>query len=448
MSAQASARPAPWVVPFFFLWVISTGCTKPDKDLGLDLLPGDPLGILVDTATLHVFTYADSAIRTSGLTRNLLGSYLDPQFGHVRAGIVAQVRISANNIGEGQDNSGLVADSIVLALAFDGSTYGYGGLNPQVFNVHEISENLSPDSLYESDHVPATVPGDLVHERGRRITPRPLAQVIAGGDTLPPQLRIRLDNALADRFLDAFGTDLLSDNASFLDFFKGLYITVDNGQQVPFQQGILYFNLLSAASNVTLYYRNTLLPDPVPVKLEFPINQNSVRYTVVEHDHAQALDLGLAMALSDTITPAERAYVQALGGLRTVIRFPHVMDYAQSGSALAKAELVVPVGDTYNAYLVPPAQLFLFRRDDAGVEQFLPDQTGGIGSIGGNFSAAAQEYRFNITRYVQGVLNGSIPGGGVEMVAAGSGISANRVVLAGPAAEGNAMRLRLTFTTY
>ena len=96
-------------------------CKKPDEDLGLDLLPGDPLGTTVETTALRAFTVEDTVVRTSGLIAQLLGSYVDPQFGTVKAGLVAQIRLSANNVGLGQDNSGLVADSIVLALPFDGA---------------------------------------------------------------------------------------------------------------------------------------------------------------------------------------------------------------------------------------------------------------------------------------------------------------------------------------
>jgi hypothetical protein len=169
---------------------------------------------------------------------------------------------------------------------------------------------------------------------------------------------------------------------------------------------------------------------------------------VVDHDHEQAMDPALLMALADTVAPATLTYVQALGGLRTVIQFPNLMDYATTDLALAKAELVVPLGSSFNAYLVPPGQLFIFRKGEDGADAFLPDQTGGIGSIDGSYRGNTREYRFNITRYVQGVLNGTLPDTGVQLVAASNGISANRVVLSGPAAQERRMRLQLTFTTY
>jgi hypothetical protein len=424
-------------------------CRKPEQDLGLDLLPGDPLGLRLETNEVQAYTFIPEPIRTSGLTRNLVGSYRDPVFGSVRAGIVAQLRLGANNVGIGQDNSGLVADSMVLALGFDGINFAYGNLNPQVFQVYELSESLSVDSIYETDDVPEYLSQDLVQDRGGRLVPRPLEQPVINGDSLQPQLRMRLDRALAQRILNGFGTPDLADNIAFLEFFKGVYVTVDNGAQLPFQEGILYFNLLNVTSKATIYYRNTLVSDTVPLTFDLPINQSSVRYTVAEHDHQLALDPGLGSALADSTAPAPFAYVQALGGLRTAIRFPDIRRFADERLALAKAELIVPVPGTYNALLAPPQQLFMFRKDTiTGNDVFLPDQSGGVGSIDGAYRSEAREYRFNITRYIQAVLSGTVPDNGVELVAASNGVTANRVVLSGPQHPERPMVLNLTFTTY
>lgn len=438
-----------WPAFVLITLVLAVGCKKPDEDLGLGLLPSDPLGTLVVTTPVHAFTFEPKPIRTSGLTRNLLGSYLDPSFGRVEASLVAELRISSNNVGLGQDNSGLVADSIVLALAFDGINYVYGDLSAQRFRVHELSEALSVDSIYTADLVPAFLDQDLVNDRGRSITPDPFTKPFIAGDSLQPQLRIRLNKDLGQRILNAFGTPALVDNTAFLEFFKGLYITTDNGSQLPFQQGVLYFSLLSSTSKATIYYRNTLEVDPQPQLFDLPVNQNSVRYTAVAHDHDQALELGLGIALADSLAPAEQVYVQALGGLRAGIRFPELRSYAEQGLAVARAELVVPVTGTFNPYLIPPAQLFIFRKDTVtGTDLFLPDQVAGAGNIDGNYRPGTKEYRFNITRYVQAVITGTIPDTGVELVPGSNGITGNRVVLAGPAHPDKPMRLDLTFTTY
>lgn len=428
-----------------------SACMKPDEDLGLDLLPGDPLGTVIDTVQLHAFTFADTSIRTSGLSRHLVGSYLDPQFGSVKAGLVTQIRLSANGIGADHDNSGLVADSLVLSLAYDGANYGYGNLNPQVFEVFELNESLSVDSSYRTDRSPVVFSEDLVADRGGRITPQPVSKPYISGDTLAPQLRIKLSGSLANRFIDAFGTSSFADNDGndgFAQFFKGLYVTVDNGGQLPFEAGILYFNLIATDSRVMLYYRDLNVDPAVTLELPFLINTNCVRYTVVEHDFSLSRDGVLPSALADTNALANTTFIQTLGGTRTAVRFPNLMDLADLDQVLAKAELIMPVSGTYYPYYPPPAQLFIFRKDTAGVETYLPDQFGGLGLIDGNFRPSEKEFRFNITRYVQRVLEGSIPNNGIEVLAGSTGVTANRVVLNGPAAAQAPMLLRLTFTSY
>lgn len=427
--------------------LLFTGCRKPEPDQGLDLLPGDPLGVVVDTFTLHAYTVIDSSVRTSGLSKQLLGACLDPHFGLVKAGFVSQLRLPANNIGQGIDPNDLIADSLVLALAFDGANYGYGNLDAQVFQAFELDESLSLDSSYFAHREPTVLEGDIVANRGGRIRPQPTAQPEILGSSLAPQLRIKLNQELANRFKDAFGTSAMASNDSFLDFFKGIYVTVDERNLLPNQGGVLIFDLLADASKVTLYYRNQNDQPDLTRTLDFLINSNCVRYTRTVHDPSLATEPGLQEAIDDTVSTAGITHVQALGGLRTVIQFPYIADEAGSGRILAKAELLAPLAGTYYPYYPPPTQLFIFRRTESG-DAFLPDQLNGLGVIDGVFRQSEMAYRFNITRYVQGVINQTYENTGLTMVVGGSGVTANRVMLNGPGAPEKPMMLRLTFTTY
>ena len=435
-----------WALPIAVTLVLPA-CSKPDDDLGLDLLPGDPLGVVIDTVQLHAFTFADTAVRTNGLSVQLLGSYFDPQFGPVKAGVVAQLRLSSN-IALNFNNAGLVADSLVLAMPFNGVDYGYGNFNAQTFRVYEIAEDLSLDSNYYADRTPQVINTDLVADHRGTITPEPLSVAIVGDDSLPPQLRIPLSLDLAERFLDEFGSANLASGGAFLEFFKGVYVTVDNPGQLPNQGGILYLALTGANSKATLYYHDLNDQPDLLRSLDLLINSNSVRYTVVEHLPELAIDQTLPAALDDTISAASTVHVQTLGGARTAVRMPSVMGLDSTGRVLAKAEFILPVQGSFYPYYLPPATLFLFRKDTAGNDVFLPDQLAGIGAIDGNYRASERSYHFNITRYVQRVLNGTYPNTGFEIVPGSNGVSANRVVLSGPAAAEDPMRLRLTFTTY
>ncbi|HQW99885.1 MAG TPA: DUF4270 family protein [Flavobacteriales bacterium] len=430
--------------------LVFLGCRKPDNELGTDLLPNDPVGVVVEQATLRAYTFVDPAVQTSGLTRNLVGSYLDPEFGSLQTGIVTQVRLTTNNVGQGMDTSGLSADSIVLALAFEATNTHYGNLNPQRFQVFELTEDLSIDSVYHTDDVPEVDALDLVYPHAGEITPRPFNTVTTPDGELPPQVRIRLSNALAERFLDGFGTSDLVDNTAFLQFFKGLYIKVEGSGQAPDQGGIMYLSTLSSASKLTVHYKDAQSAEPELARsYVLDINGNCVRYTVARHDRSVALTPAITNALMDTVTPASLVYVRTLGGLRTAVRFPDLAERLGSGRLVAKAELVVPIAGSFYPYYLPPTQLFLFRKGTNGEDLFVPDQlTGSTSGIGGLYASAEKEYRFNITRYVLAIANGSVPNNGVVLVAGSSGVSANRAILGGPEHPQTPMRLELTFTTY
>ncbi|MBL7963814.1 MAG: DUF4270 domain-containing protein [Flavobacteriales bacterium] len=427
-------------------------CKKPENTLGLELIdPNDTLSnAYADTTSLVTYAIPGNPVRTSGLSRNALGSYVDPDFGQVKAGIVTQFRLSANNVGSGQNNHALVADSLVLSLVFDGTSYAYNGLQEQVFRVYEIADALTADSIYQNDDRPVVAQvNDLVARPRGLFKPDPFRGPVVGGDTLKPQVRIPLDKALADRFMSAWGSADLANSANFLQFFKGLWVTPDNMYQAPLMGGVLYFNLLDAQTKLTLYYRNTRPGDEDTTSFDFVINDQCVRYTRCEHEPAQAARPYLPMQLQDSTLGQVRTYVQAMGGVRTEVRFPNLLEYKAAGLiAVAKAELIVPLDGPFLDQHPPPAQLFAFRKGDEGQDLIMPDQIPGQGDIGGVYNASAKEYRFNITRWVQGVLSGTYPNTGLGLVPSGSGVAVNRVILAGPEHPQRPMRLKLTFTTF
>jgi hypothetical protein len=439
------ARPAIGAVLLFALLL---GCKKPEDDLGLEVLdPSDALGTtVVDTTTILTWSAPPDAGRTSGLTRNVLGTYLDPDFGAVSAGVVAQVRLSSGNVGANNTDA-LDCDSLVLSLAFDANLFGYGNLDARSFRVFRLNEDLRTDTIYKNDHVPAVLLEDLVALPRGEITPAPFTKPFIDGDSLTPQLRIRLSKELGQELLSKWGQTELSDNPKFLEYFKGLMILPGEQPGTPFTQGLLYLSLLSADSKLTLYYRNTTVPDTL--SYNFPINTTSVRYTVSSFDHQAALQPGLPALLLDSALGQQQFYLQALYGLKGQLYFPHLLDYPASGHrALAKAEIIIPLAGTYYPSYLPPSQLFVFRKDATGKELDLPGQTLGTNLVGGFYDEANGEYRLVVTQWMQKVLDGDMPNLGLSLYPGGSGVSANRVVLAGPANATKPMKLRLTFTTY
>jgi hypothetical protein len=421
---------------------VSQGCKKPEDDLGLSVLdPADTLSTTrTDTVSIIAWPRTDDSVRTSGLSADLVGSYLDERFGAVTTATVTQFRLSVNNVGPADPS--LACDSVILALAFADDPV-YGDLDPQTIKVFRLAEDLSPDSIYTSDRLPVTDAQDLVQGSPRSFTPSPSTGPVIAGDTLVPQVRIPLNTDLGNEFLSQWGQATLADNASFLTYFKGLYIAPDNGAQPPLQAGVWRFNLLSGASKMTLYYHNG---DGTASTFDFIIGTGAARYTYAGFDHAAATIPGVPEALLDTTAGQVETYVQAMGGIRTEVRFPTLSLYAGSTlQAVAKAELVMPISDVdFHPTYVPPPYVFLLRKADDGGDRLLPNE----GETGYAYDPEAEEYRMNITRYVQEVINGTYPNTGLSLVSGSNGVSVNRATLSGPDRPDRPMRLVLTFTTY
>ncbi len=440
------ARPAIGAVLLFAL-TLAGGCHKPDTETGLEVLPpGGALGtVVIDTLPITAWTIEPKPSKTSGLSQNVLGTYLDPDFGLVTTGFATQVRLSTNNVGDGVNPDSLVCDSLVLSLAYEVTPYGYGNRDPQGFRVFRITEDLHADSLYNSDDVPASIPVDLIASTRSEFAIEPFQGPTIGGDTLSPQLRLPLSNELGEDLLDLWGGAVLDNNELFLQFFKGLLVIPNAEASVPYQQAALYFDLLNPDSKLTLYYHS---PTDT-TSFDFIINTLCSRHTVSRFEHERALQPGVSLALADTATGQQQIYLQALGGLRGELRFPGLDNYSPSAlTTLAKAELILPIAGDYYPLYMPPTQVFVFRKDEDGEDVLIPDQVPTQNQVGGVYDAEEKEYRLVITQWLQGVINGTYPNTGLGLVSGSNGITVNRAILAGPEHPVDRMKLRLTFTTY
>jgi hypothetical protein len=67
-----------------------------------------------------------------------------------------------------------------------------------------------------------------------------------------PHLRIPLTKTFAQHLLDT-DTNILETPASFLSYFKGIYVTTNTNY---ITDAVLYLNLNSPLSRITLYYHN------------------------------------------------------------------------------------------------------------------------------------------------------------------------------------------------
>jgi len=423
---------------------VLAGCEESDE-IGLDLIDSHVRLQTIDTLKVLAYTMPDDSVATNFASTNVLGVIDDPVFGKTRASIYTETRLAMNDLSLGEDP---VLDSIHLVMAYTGQYYG----NVEVFHnirVYELSENFpEADTLFSSMDIPHKPEPITLDPGGFLLRPAPTDSVMVDTILLPPHIRIPLSPAFGQKIIDANGTPAFENVPNYLEAFKGLFITLDAQTD---ETGSLYsLNMLAGMTSLELFYRNQ--GDTVSRMQRFPINEFAKRSSRVEHFgfdethevlRAQVQDQELA--LGDSLL-----FVQSLGVLRSNIHFPHLEELADLPRVLInKAQMVVPVDVDFVTELLPPSrQLLLLRYTDDDELEFLRDFQVGQSYFGGVFDAATNQYTFNITQYVQQVLDDIHPNKGLALVVAGAGENMSRVVLRGPGRQENPMRLEIFYTVF
>ncbi len=424
--------------------VLLGGCKKKDDGIGAGILPDEQLlGVnVIDTLIINATSQPDDSVRADGFANVILGAMNDPVFGITRSGFYTQLRLSANQVSF--DYNTFEIDSVVLALVYDDEQYGDN--YPQEYEVYELNEQLYSDSAYFTTRIMGLEATDLVLPDSKFQIPAPDQQVYLANDTVKPHLRLSLDHEIGERLLNPDNTSHLENNSNFTAFFKGLYVRA-NTQSVPAGSGgIHHFNLHDTQSKLTIYYTGVTDLDTVTTSFDLVINSNTVKFSRPEHDYSFA-NINLINQLDgDPESGQQQIYVQAAAGLRGVIEIPHLQHLNADSIAINKAELVLPyvLDDNY----APPGRLYLLGRSNEGTSYFLPDYFEGDAHMGGFLIPSMQQYRLNVSRFVQQVVYGSRENTKLEVVSEWASTSANRVVLYGPENPDKQMRLVIQYTKF
>ena len=411
-----------------FLIVCMVSCRKSEYSKP-SLLPYSHLlsGQSDCTQSVEFRTIKQDSILGSETSVNLAGSLNDPDLGTTRAGFFTQVLLPGSNASFGASP---VLDSAVLTLAYDG--YYGDTLSGQCLDVFEATEAITPGSSFHTDKVFAH--GDQIGSI--HYTPRPTDSVSVAGSVLPPHLRIRLYDYFGSRLIN-YSASCLSDNVAFTSCFKGLYITASCN---PTGAGaIVAFNLLSTQSKLTMYYNHGS-------SFDFIFNETCGRVNHFDHGYS-----GTAVEPQIAATSGSYSYGYLQGGSGTGIHltFPDIQRIKDSGSVVVnQAILTIPVPDGYHRETYPvPSKLLLSMVDSSGGNQVTPDQMVSASYFGGTYSSALDSYEFNIAKYVQGVIDGTLPDQGMNLLPSGSAVSPARIVV-GSSKVAKGVSLKIKYTLY
>ena len=408
-------------------FAILTGCKKPSTDIGLEFAQEDLLGLYqTDTLALTFETVREDSLETSHLSTAVLGNMEHPFFGMHQASFAAQLRLSAPDIDFGTNP---VVDSIYLSLNYTGDRYGQ--LSPQYIRVEQLLDTLTFDSAYFSNQSIATTAINLADATFQPVTLNPSETLYIAGDTVAPEVRVYLDDAFGQSLLDAEAA-VYDSNQAWREFFPGLLIATDPSGP---GQGAVGIDVTTGLSRMRLHYHSDT---DSAATYDFIINALSPRNNLFEHQWYppfQALNEAFVTALDGSM----KAGVFSGAGLKTRVQFPNLTTWESERDddrAVHKAELWLPVDPNYNDPRYPiPSQLFILSENEFGEAISTPDQTSIGLTINGNYDAAENAYRFNISQTFQQMLNGTYQSDRLYVVSSRAGISLQGVVLNGPAVE-------------
>ena len=249
--------------------------------------------------SLKNFSEKVNPVQTNSLPSYLLGSYNHPQFGNSISSFIGQIVPEEYNHDFG-DN--VVLDSVVLTMPYysrgvetseEGdityeidSVYGDSPIKISVFRNNFFLRTFDPYGDFDSSQSYFSnaslsveeaidsyqMEGELLFEI-ENFTPSAeqinLTEIDTAGNTfvsqrLAPALRFKLDNPndsfWENNFFENQNNPVLSNESNFKDFFRGLYIKIENVGQ---DGTMMLLNLASSNSKLTIHYTsdNTTIGD-------------------------------------------------------------------------------------------------------------------------------------------------------------------------------------------
>ncbi|MCC6690490.1 MAG: DUF4270 domain-containing protein [Bacteroidia bacterium] len=450
-----------FILPGLLIAISFLSCKK-DGQVGLDTQPKTDLIStgFSDTTTLLSYVQPDDSIKTNAASLLMLGSYVDPIFGTSACSFYSQVNIYNNSTnldftgGIGPANE-LVLDSIVLTLQYMPAVtdlrklYGVSS-DPQTVKVYKITQALSSDSNYYSNR---KIAYDSLNPIGTKtFIAQPDSNVVLKGIVYPPHLRIKLDSSFGANLLAQSGSANLIDNTALHNFFQGIYVASVNPTQSAGQGAIYYFDPYGVNTKLMLYYRRNISSAVAGDTLTYPfeINGSTVFFNHFYHNFTTATDSkSILPYITSASVDTDYIYVQSAAGVRTKFVLPYLMNWAKQEGPIVinKAEVLLNVDASTitSNYDVHP-QLYLVAIDSTGAFNFPIDFYEVISLYGGTYTSATQQFRFNITRHIQQIIDGKRKDYGLYLLAGGGAVNAQRTVLFGAGKASNKIKFRLTYT--
>ncbi|MFV0604821.1 MAG: DUF4270 domain-containing protein [Niabella sp.] len=423
-------------VAFIILFISCSKINLP-TDIGQGLIP-DVDNIHTFDTTIDVESYNHFYASLNDTLRARIGyeQFLgvidnDPLFGKTDARLFFQVGLPNSKFYFPNTPDKLFIDSVVLVLNHV-ETYGDSTI-PQTIQVSEISQaaDFRYDSLYNiatSNFPTTTVLGTA------SILPHTLNDsVYFGTDTVKSiqDLRIKLDNSFGNRLMAYDSTNAFLNDSAFFTHFKGFAL-----QSISGGNAAMGFNLSNSNTRLVLYYRFekketagdidttsvTFSPSYGYNSLTGAISQYSATANYITRNYSGT---ALESASGDNVED-QFVYIQNTPGTYATLKIPALANMSNRIIHLAELQMqsVYDVSDT----LFYAPKLFIDAYNSTtGNNLNLPyvfndyASNGSISQVGlglfGSWHIDTTDgggndikfWRFNMTRYVQNIVNGNKP---------------------------------------
>lgn len=435
-----------------------TGCRNPVISDNKNLLDFQSLNLgHIDSCTVYIQTVADKPLISSNVAIGVLGSMNDLFFGKTYASIYAQCLLGVND----PQFQNTIVDSAVLVMPFlnDSSKYGNCSL-PLDIIVYELSQDMMPgDVYYTTDAFSVyTQPLGQTNNYVANLVDsfyvvNPLINPEVPTQNLSPQLRVRLSNSFANKLINTPDT-LLFSSLSFIEYFKGLYITTNPNK---IGNGLMYFALNNCAIN--LYYHHPAYTPLDTSVFQFQISTYGV--TVNHFDHYYNGTLLQSALNSSSPTGNKYGYIQAGSGTKLKLTIPWLMniDSVPAGAGkkapigVTKAELILPIVDTLlddPSYHAPSTLALSIINDIDSTVSMSSYNNGGIGFLSTRFDDHNKPYLcyvFNLTEYIQRVFDGYFDNKNGYYVSYSYTVKGDRVIIQNdPSKYSTQCKLKITYT--
>lgn len=350
-----------------------------------------------DSLTLLTSTIREDSIKTDSLSNSLVGVINDPQFGQYKSTSYFQFALNELN----KVISGQQLDSAVLFMQFTSPTAYYGDLNSTTsFDVFEVSQAMDNSFQYSTQSYThfSTPIGSFSGKF--RLSDSISMHNLSGNLRIAPAISIKLSNAFATKLINASATDLTS-NESFAQYMNGIAVVpTDNPSPGGGVIAAFSMNTVGTYTKIRLYYNDSLQSD-------FLIQSTSRSLsTYTTSNQPAAVTKQKSAGKNGNF---DTTYVQALAGAKTRIRIPNLFSIIKDKNkkiSIGKAEMIFrPLAGTFANPFTTPTRMVLFQPDPTtNLNQFVIDYITEV-FYGGNYNSISNEYRFNITRHIQGLFS-------------------------------------------